>query len=131
MKRGYTADWFLGRVRALRAAVPDVSITTDLIAGFPGESEEEFAETLDLVEAAAFDAAFTFVYSPRRGHRRGRPAGPADGGGRSESAWSASSRRRSVWRWRAGAPGSAGAQKSSWRARAEMGGCFADARGRT
>jgi tRNA-2-methylthio-N6-dimethylallyladenosine synthase len=54
-------------VRALREAVPDVSITTDLIAGFPGEDEEEFAQTLDLVEAAAFDAAYTFVYSPRRG----------------------------------------------------------------
>ena len=67
MRRGYTAEWFLGRVRALREAVPDVSITTDLIAGFPGETEREFAQTLDLVEAAAFDAAYTFVYSPRRG----------------------------------------------------------------
>ena len=67
MRRGYTAEWYLGRVSALRAAVPDVSITTDLIAGFPGESEQEFAQTLDLVEAAAFDAAYTFVYSPRRG----------------------------------------------------------------
>ncbi len=67
MRRGYTADWFLGRVRALREAVPEVSITTDLIAGFPGESEEEFAQTLALVEAAAFDAAYTFVYSPRLG----------------------------------------------------------------
>ena len=67
MRRGYTAEWFLGRVRALREAVPDVSITTDLIAGFPGETEQEFAQTLDLVEAAAFDAAYTFVYSPRRG----------------------------------------------------------------
>ena len=67
MRRGYTAEWFLGRVRALRDAVPDVSITTDLIAGFPGETEQEFAQTLDLVEAAAFDAAYTFVYSPRRG----------------------------------------------------------------
>jgi tRNA-2-methylthio-N6-dimethylallyladenosine synthase len=67
MERGYTADWFLGRVGALREAVPDVSITTDLIVGFPGESEEEFAQTLDLVQAAAFDAAFTFVYSQRRG----------------------------------------------------------------
>jgi len=67
MRRGYTADWFLGRVRALRDAVPGVSITTDLIAGFPGESEHEFEETLGLVRAAAFDAAFTFVFSPRRG----------------------------------------------------------------
>ncbi len=67
MRRGYTVERFLGLVRALRAAVPDVSITTDLIAGFPGESEDDFAATLAAVEEAAFDAAFTFVYSPRRG----------------------------------------------------------------
>ncbi len=67
MRRGYTAAQYLERVRALRAAVPDVSITTDLIAGFPGETEDQFAATLDLVREAAFDAAFTFVYSPRRG----------------------------------------------------------------
>jgi tRNA-2-methylthio-N6-dimethylallyladenosine synthase len=53
----------------LRAAVPDVSITTDLIAGFPGETDEDFERTLDLVREAAFDAAFTFVYSPRPGTR--------------------------------------------------------------
>ncbi len=67
MRRGYTSAQYLERVRALRAAVPDVSITTDLIAGFPGETEEDFEQTLDLVREAAFDAAFTFVYSPRRG----------------------------------------------------------------
>ena len=67
MSRGYTANGFLERVRALRAAVPDVSITTDLIAGFPGESDADFERTLDLVRTAAFDAAFTFVFSPRRG----------------------------------------------------------------
>jgi tRNA-2-methylthio-N6-dimethylallyladenosine synthase len=67
MRRGYTAARYLERVRALRAAVPDVSITTDLIAGFPGETEDDFEQTLSLVRAAAFDAAFTFVFSPRRG----------------------------------------------------------------
>ncbi len=67
MRRGYTAEAFLGLVRRLRAAVPDVSVTTDLIAGFPGETEDDFAATLAAVEEAAFDAAFTFVYSPRRG----------------------------------------------------------------
>ena len=67
MARGYTAADYLARVQALRAAVPDVSVTTDLIAGFPGESEHDFAETLELVRAAAFDAAFTFVFSARRG----------------------------------------------------------------
>jgi tRNA-2-methylthio-N6-dimethylallyladenosine synthase len=67
MGRGYTAAAYLERVHALRAAVPEVSVTTDLIAGFPGESDGDFAETLELVRAAGFDAAFTFVFSPRRG----------------------------------------------------------------
>ncbi|MFA4964841.1 MAG: tRNA (N6-isopentenyl adenosine(37)-C2)-methylthiotransferase MiaB [Thermoleophilia bacterium] len=67
MRRGYTAAEYLERVAALRAAVPDVAITTDLIAGFPGETEDDFLATLDLVTAAAFDAAFTFIFSPRQG----------------------------------------------------------------
>jgi tRNA-2-methylthio-N6-dimethylallyladenosine synthase len=67
MRRGYTAEAFLDLVRRLRVAVPEVSITTDVIAGFPGETEDDFAATLAAVEEAAFDAAFTFVYSPRRG----------------------------------------------------------------
>ena len=67
MHRGYTAAAYLERVRALRDAVPDLSLTTDLIAGFPGETEEQFERTLELVRAAAFDAAFTFVFSPREG----------------------------------------------------------------
>jgi tRNA-2-methylthio-N6-dimethylallyladenosine synthase len=61
MNRGYTRAGYLGRVRALRAAVPDVALTTDLIAGFPGESDDDFEETLSLVGEAQFDAAFTFV----------------------------------------------------------------------
>ncbi len=69
MRRGYTSGEYLERIRALRAAVPDVSITTDLIAGFPGETDEDFARTMDLVREARFDAAFTFVYSPRSGTR--------------------------------------------------------------
>ena len=67
MRRAYTSAEYLDRVRALRAAVPDVSLTTDLIAGFPGETEQEFEQTLELVREAAFDAAFTFVFSPRPG----------------------------------------------------------------
>jgi tRNA-2-methylthio-N6-dimethylallyladenosine synthase len=67
MARGYTAAQYLERVRALRTAVPDVAVTTDLIAGFPGETEADFERTLELVREAAFDAAFTFVFSPRRG----------------------------------------------------------------
>jgi tRNA-2-methylthio-N6-dimethylallyladenosine synthase len=67
MNRGYTRTGYLERVTALRAAVPDVALTTDLIAGFPGESDEDFEQTLSLVDEARFDAAFTFVYSPRPG----------------------------------------------------------------
>jgi tRNA-2-methylthio-N6-dimethylallyladenosine synthase len=67
MNRGYTAGEYLAKVRALRAAVPDLSVTSDLIAGFPGETEREFEATLDLVREAAFDGAFTFLYSPRPG----------------------------------------------------------------
>ena len=67
MRRGYTASAYRDRVRALRRAVSDVNITTDLIAGFPGETETDFAATLDLVREAAFDAAYTFVFSPRSG----------------------------------------------------------------
>ncbi len=67
MRRAYTAEAYLERVAALRAAVPGISITTDLIAGFPGESEDDFAATLDVVRAARFESAFTFVYSTREG----------------------------------------------------------------
>jgi tRNA-2-methylthio-N6-dimethylallyladenosine synthase len=67
MHRGYSADAYLERVRTLRAAVPDVSITSDLIAGFPGETEQDFEQTLDLVRTAAFDGAFTFIFSAREG----------------------------------------------------------------
>jgi tRNA-2-methylthio-N6-dimethylallyladenosine synthase len=67
MGRGYTRDWYLGRVQALRAAVPDIAVTTDLMVGFPGETDDDFDDTLRLVEAAGFDAAFTFVYSARPG----------------------------------------------------------------
>jgi tRNA-2-methylthio-N6-dimethylallyladenosine synthase len=67
MNRGYRVEQYLDRVTALRAAVPQVSITTDLIAGFPGETEAEFEATLDLVRKARFDGAFTFLFSPRSG----------------------------------------------------------------
>ena len=67
MRRGYTVERYADRVAALRGAVPDVALTTDLIVGFPGETEADFAATLALVEEVGFDAAFTFVYSPRAG----------------------------------------------------------------
>ncbi len=67
MNRRYTRDQYLDRVRALRAAVPDIGLTTDLIVGFPGETEAEFEDTLELVETVGYDSAFTFIYSPRVG----------------------------------------------------------------
>lgn len=67
MNRGYTQADYLELVRKVRAAVPEASLTTDLIVGFPGETEEMFAETLAVVRKAEFDASYTFVYSPRSG----------------------------------------------------------------
>ena len=67
MRRGYTVDGYFAVATALRRAVPDVSLTTDIIVGFPGETEADFAATVALAEQVAFDAAFTFVYSPRSG----------------------------------------------------------------
>jgi len=67
MRRTYDRERFLGRVELIRGHVPDASITTDIIVGFPGETEGDFEQTLEVVEAVGFDGAFTFLYSPRRG----------------------------------------------------------------
>jgi len=67
MFRGYTRERYLQKVAAIRALMPDLSLTSDLIVGFPGESEEDFQKTLELVELAQFDAAFSFTYSIRPG----------------------------------------------------------------
>jgi tRNA-2-methylthio-N6-dimethylallyladenosine synthase len=67
MRRTYTAARYLALVEELRDAIPDLAIGTDIIVGFPGETEEEFEQTLDVVEAVGYDSAFTFVYSPRTG----------------------------------------------------------------
>ena len=69
MNRRYTREKYLERVEAIRAKVPDISLTTDLIVGYPGETEEEFEETCSLVERVGYDSAFTFIYSPRVGTR--------------------------------------------------------------
>jgi tRNA-2-methylthio-N6-dimethylallyladenosine synthase len=67
MRRSYRSERFLGILERVRAAMPDAAITTDIIVGFPGETEEDFAETLRVVEASRFASAFTFQYSPRPG----------------------------------------------------------------
>ena len=67
MRRTYSRERYLRLADELRAAIPDLALTTDLIVGFPGETERDFEETLTAVEAVGYDAAFTFVYSPRQG----------------------------------------------------------------
>ncbi len=67
MRRTYSRERYLDLVERMRTAIPDLALTTDLIVGFPGETERDFAETLEAVEEVRFDSAFTFVFSPRRG----------------------------------------------------------------
>ena len=67
MNRGYTKSGYLDIIDRARAICPDIAFTTDMIVGFPGESENDFEETLDVVEKVRFDSAFTFKYSPREG----------------------------------------------------------------
>ena len=101
MSRGYDREptiwtWSAGCARPC----PDLALTTDLIVGFPGETEEDFAQTLSLVEECGFDGAFTFIYSPRRGHRGGGAAGPAAGRRRRGAHDPAGRRWCSDWRSR-------------------------------
>lgn len=67
MNRRYTKEQYLNLVNRLKDAVPGITMSTDIIVGFPGETEEDFAETLDLVETVGYDSAFTFLYSIRKG----------------------------------------------------------------
>jgi len=67
MRRTYTRERYLDRVAMIREHVPDCALTTDIIVGFPGETEADFEQTLELADAVGYDGAFTFIYSPRRG----------------------------------------------------------------
>ncbi|MFL5951050.1 MAG: tRNA (N6-isopentenyl adenosine(37)-C2)-methylthiotransferase MiaB [Gaiellaceae bacterium] len=67
MRRTYDRERYLRLVGELRAAIPDLALTTDIIVGFPGETEDDFRESMEVVEEVGFDSAFTFVYSPRAG----------------------------------------------------------------
>ena len=67
MRRTYNRERYLDRVALIREHVPDAALTTDIIVGFPGETEPEFEETMEVVDAVGFDSAFTFIFSPRRG----------------------------------------------------------------
>jgi tRNA-2-methylthio-N6-dimethylallyladenosine synthase len=84
MKRGHSRAQYLDKIRRVRAARPGLSLSSDFIVGFPGESEDDFRATLELIEQARFDCAFSFVYSPRPGTpaanlRDGVPAAEKDG----------------------------------------------------
>lgn len=67
MHRGYTAERYLEKLAAARAGIPDLAVTTDLIVGFPGETDADFDDTLEVVAAAGYDSAYTFIFSPRPG----------------------------------------------------------------
>ena len=67
MRRTYSRERYLDRVARIRDLVPDCGLTTDIIVGFPGETEDDFRQTLEVVEQVGYDGAFTFIYSPRRG----------------------------------------------------------------
>jgi tRNA-2-methylthio-N6-dimethylallyladenosine synthase len=67
MRRSYRSARYLGWLERIREAVPGIGVTTDIIVGFPGETEDDFRQTLRVVEEARFDAAYTFQYSPRAG----------------------------------------------------------------
>jgi tRNA-2-methylthio-N6-dimethylallyladenosine synthase len=75
MRRTYNRQRYMDRVAQIREHLPDCALTTDIIVGFPGETEEDFAETLEVVDEVGFDGAFTFIFSPRRG----TPAADLDG----------------------------------------------------
>ena len=67
MRRTYSREKFIGLVEKIRASIPDISLSTDIIVGFPGETEEEFLETVEVCREVEFDGAYTFIYSPRTG----------------------------------------------------------------
>jgi tRNA-2-methylthio-N6-dimethylallyladenosine synthase len=67
MRRTYTRERYLDRVALIRELVPDCALTTDIIVGFPGETEADFEQTLEVAEQVGYDGAFTFIFSPRRG----------------------------------------------------------------
>ncbi|GAA9255410.1 hypothetical protein BTM379_17440 [Helicobacter pylori] len=65
MRRGYSKEWFLNRVERLKALVPEVGISTDIIVGFPNESDKDFEDTMEVLEKVRFDTLYSFIYSPR------------------------------------------------------------------
>ena len=79
MNRHYTRQQYLDRVHRLREAIPGIGLSTDIIVGFPGETEEQFADTMSLVDEVRYDSTFTFIYSPRTGTRAAEMPGQIPG----------------------------------------------------
>ena len=117
MRRTYDRRRYMDRVALIREHVPDCALTTDIIVGFPGETEADFAETLEVVEEVGYDSAFTFIFSPRRGTEAERSATRSRTRS-SASAWSASSSWSSGGRASAPSASSAGRWRCWSRARA-------------
>ena len=111
MRRTYDRERYMDRVALIREHVPDCAITTDIIVGFPGETEADFAETLEVVEEVGYDGAFTFVFSPAPRNRGGDDGRPAAAPGQGRADGTAASRSSSA------APGSAPSASSGarWR----------------
>ena len=117
MRRGYTAERYLARLAEARAAIPDLAVTTDLIVGFPGESEDDFERTLEVAAEAAYDSAYTFIFSPRPGTRAASMADRFV-----PPRWWRSASRDSAWwssdrRWPVTATGSVGSRRWWWKGR--------------
>ena len=72
MHRGYTAERYLDRLAEARRTIPDLAVSTDIIVGFPGETDDDFERTLEVAAAAEYDYAYTFIFSPATRHRGGR-----------------------------------------------------------
>ena len=81
MNRKHTRDEYLAVIERLRAARPDLALSSDFIVGFPGETEDDFRDTLALIEDVGYAGAYSFMYSPRARHAGRRPRGPGSGGG--------------------------------------------------
>ena len=111
MRRTYTRERYLDRVALIREHVPDCALTTDIIVGFPGETEADFAQTLEVAEEVGYDGAFTFIYSPRRGTEAADAARPGPDTRSRSSGWSGWSRSSSA------APASARSGSSGGRSR--------------
>ena len=119
MRRGYTAQRYLERLAAARAAIDDLAVTTDIIVGFPGETEDDFEDTLAVCAEAGYDSAYTFIFSPRPGTRAA--AMESELRARPRSSPSASSGSRPWWTarpWPATRPASAAARRCWSRASA-------------